>query len=92
MGIVQSKVTKTNKKKNNLKNKFEGEECYICTNKYNNNVTVLIPCEHTICDNCALIMKKGKQECPFCREGVNMWHTSVRPGPREIPIILFGFY
>ena len=60
------------------------KDCNICFDEYNNNVTVIIPCEHRMCDSCALEMiKSNNQKCPFCRINVNMWHRSVRERPES---------
>lgn len=52
-----------------LKNKkFQDEDCPICKVSWNFKNAIVLPCKHTICNNCLfMILKNGSELCPVCR-------------------------
>lgn len=59
------------------------EECIICYEKMDNNISIL-PCGHTCCVSCLMLHARENNNCPICRKELCIKPKKIEKMPEQI--------
>ena len=79
--IQKDKINIESKLRNYQEDKIE--ECIICYEKMNNNISIL-PCGHTCCVSCLMQHARENNNCPTCRKELCIKPKKIEKMPEQV--------